>query len=45
MKKVAFIGLGLMSLSMACNLVRAGHQVVGYDRQAAQMQRHIANGG
>jgi 3-hydroxyisobutyrate dehydrogenase len=32
MKKVAFIGLGLMGLSMARNIIKAGHTVVGYDR-------------
>lgn len=45
MKKVAFIGLGLMGLSMARNIIKAGHTVVGYDREASQMQLHVANGG
>jgi 3-hydroxyisobutyrate dehydrogenase len=31
MTAIAFIGLGNMGLPMACNLLRAGHQVVGYD--------------
>ncbi|MFT4845473.1 MAG: 4-hydroxybutyrate dehydrogenase/sulfolactaldehyde 3-reductase [Cellvibrionaceae bacterium] len=45
MKKVAFIGLGLMGLSMARNIMKAGHTVVGFDRKASQMQLHVANGG
>lgn len=45
MRKVAFIGLGLMGLSMARNIIKAGHTVVGYDREASQMQLHVANGG
>ena len=45
MKKIAFIGLGLMGLSMARNIIKAGHTVVGYDREASQMQLHVANGG
>ncbi len=45
MKKVAFIGLGLMGLSMARNIIKAGHTVVGFDREASQMQLHVANGG
>lgn len=45
MKKVAFIGLGLMGLSMAHNILKAGHNVIGYDRDASQMSLHVANGG
>ena len=29
--KIAFIGLGNMGLPMAANLVRAGHDVAGFD--------------
>ena len=31
MAAIAFIGLGNMGLPMARNLLKAGHQVVGYD--------------
>ena len=37
MATVAFIGLGNMGLPMALNLVRAGHDVRGYDRVAASV--------
>jgi 3-hydroxyisobutyrate dehydrogenase len=39
MTKIAFIGLGNMGLPMAANLVRAGHDVSGFDFSAAAMQR------
>jgi 3-hydroxyisobutyrate dehydrogenase len=35
MSKVAFIGLGNMGGPMAANLVKAGHQVIGFDLSAA----------
>jgi 3-hydroxyisobutyrate dehydrogenase len=38
MAVIAFIGLGNMGLPMACNLLRAGHQVVGYDVVAAALE-------
>ncbi|HEY5301386.1 MAG TPA: NAD(P)-binding domain-containing protein, partial [Acetobacteraceae bacterium] len=31
MAKIGFIGLGNMGGPMAANLVKAGHQVVGFD--------------
>ena len=31
MATIGFIGLGNMGLPMALNLVKAGHEVVGYD--------------
>jgi 4-hydroxybutyrate dehydrogenase/sulfolactaldehyde 3-reductase len=45
MKKVAFIGLGLMGISMANNILKAGHSVVGFDREESRMKLHVANGG
>jgi 3-hydroxyisobutyrate dehydrogenase len=39
MTKIAFIGLGNMGLPMAANLVRAGHEVSGFDFSAAALQR------
>ena len=31
MAKIGFIGLGKMGLPMARNLMKAGHQVTGFD--------------
>lgn len=45
MKKVAFVGLGAMGLSMANNIIKGGYQVVGYDRDPSQLQLHAENGG
>ncbi|MFT5720142.1 MAG: 4-hydroxybutyrate dehydrogenase/sulfolactaldehyde 3-reductase [Motiliproteus sp.] len=45
MKKIAFIGLGAMGLAMAKNIIKAGHIVVGYDRDEDRLKLHIANGG
>jgi 3-hydroxyisobutyrate dehydrogenase len=38
MAAIAFIGLGNMGLPMARNLLRAGHQVVGYDVVASALE-------
>ena len=38
MAAIAFIGLGNMGLPMARHLLRAGHQVVGYDVVAAALE-------
>src|SRR3954466_7955912 len=35
MKTIGFIGLGIMGMPMAVNLVRAGYDVVGYRRSGA----------
>lgn len=43
--KIAVIGLGNMGLPMAANLLKAGHDVAGYDLVAASCDRHAANGG
>ncbi|WP_206931418.1 3-hydroxyisobutyrate dehydrogenase [Roseococcus thiosulfatophilus] len=37
MARIGFVGLGNMGLPMARNLVRAGHDVAGYDLSAAAM--------
>jgi 2-hydroxy-3-oxopropionate reductase len=42
---IAFIGLGIMGSPMACNLVRAGHDVVGYTRTRAKSEALVAAGG
>lgn len=43
--RVAVIGLGNMGLPMAANLLKAGHQVVGFDLSAAALAAHRAQGG
>lgn len=45
MTRIAFIGLGIMGLPMAANLVRAGHQVSGYNRTPAKAERLAEAGG
>lgn len=42
---IAFVGLGSMGLPMAGNLVKAGHQVRGFDMRAAAMDALAAQGG
>lgn len=41
MLKIGFIGLGHMGLPMAINLVKAGHQVTGFDLQAEPLMKLI----
>jgi 2-hydroxy-3-oxopropionate reductase len=43
--RIAIIGLGIMGSPMACNLVRAGHDVVGYTRTRAKSEPLVAAGG
>jgi len=43
--KISLIGLGNMGLPMAANLLRAGHEVVGFDLSEAALAAHRANGG
>ena len=43
--RIGFIGLGNMGGPMAENLVKAGHQVVGFDVAAAARERLAAAGG
>ena len=38
MAKIGFVGLGNMGLPMARNLVKAGHDVAGFDLSATQME-------
>lgn len=42
---IGFIGLGIMGAPMAANLVRAGHEVVGFNRSAGAMERLERDGG
>src|ERR1700722_17422450 len=45
MAQIGFIGLGNMGLPMARNLIKAGHQVCGYDVNAAALDKFAAAGG
>jgi len=45
MTAVAVIGLGIMGGPMAANLVRAGFDVVGYNRSPAKTDRLVEQGG
>ena len=43
--KIGFIGLGNMGLPMAINLLKAGHQVIGFDLVQAQIDAFAQAGG
>jgi 2-hydroxy-3-oxopropionate reductase len=43
--RIGFIGLGIMGGPMAANLVRAGFEVVGYNRSRAAVDKLVALGG
>ena len=45
MARIGFIGLGNMGLPMALNLLRAGHQVEGFDVNGAAVDKLVAEGG
>ena len=45
MARVGFVGLGTMGLPMARNIVRGGHEVVGFDLDSLALARHAANAG
>ncbi|MBX6426375.1 MAG: 3-hydroxyisobutyrate dehydrogenase [Variibacter sp.] len=45
MARIGFIGLGNMGLPMAINLLKAGHEVEGFDVSGAQVDRLVAAGG
>ena len=44
MSKIAFIGLGNMGGPMAANLVKAGHEVIGFDLVAASREAAAESG-
>ncbi len=44
-KIIGFIGLGIMGLPQACNLVKAGYEVIGYNRSKAKIDKFVENGG
>jgi 2-hydroxy-3-oxopropionate reductase len=45
MTTIAVIGLGVMGLPMAANLVRAGHEVIGFNRSPDRVEKLVALGG
>lgn len=45
MTTIAFIGLGIMGEPMAGHLVDAGHDVVGFNRSSAAVDRLVGRGG
>jgi 2-hydroxy-3-oxopropionate reductase len=45
MSKIGFIGLGIMGSPMAAHLVRAGHDVTGYDLDEGAVAKLIEAGG
>src|SRR5690348_3494640 len=45
MARIGFIGLGNMGLPMALNLLKAGHQVEGFDVDGAAVDHLVAAGG
>jgi 2-hydroxy-3-oxopropionate reductase len=44
-KTVGFIGLGIMGLPMACNLVKAGFTVYGYNRSRVKADKFAVSSG
>jgi 2-hydroxy-3-oxopropionate reductase len=45
MSNVAVIGLGIMGLPMAINLVKAGHSVTGFNRSQDKIDKLVSEGG
>src|SRR4051812_46504201 len=45
MTTVAVIGLGIMGGPMAANLLKAGYEVIGYDRGKDKVDRLVEQGG
>jgi 3-hydroxyisobutyrate dehydrogenase len=45
MARIGFIGLGNMGLPMALNLIKAGHQVEGFDVFGVAVEKLVAAGG
>ena len=45
MKTVGFIGLGIMGLPQALNVLKAGHDVIGYNRSRPAVDKFVAAGG
>ena len=45
MSNIAVIGLGIMGLPMAINLVKAGHTVTGFNRSQDKIDKLVSEGG
>ncbi|GAA2343681.1 2-hydroxy-3-oxopropionate reductase [Saccharopolyspora halophila] len=45
MSKIGFVGLGIMGGPMAANLVKAGHEVTGFNRSQPKIDRLVEAGG
>ncbi|GGI87566.1 3-hydroxyisobutyrate dehydrogenase [Legionella impletisoli] len=45
MAKIGFVGLGHMGLPMAVNLMKAGHELIGFDRKSDTMTALQREGG
>lgn len=45
MARIGFVGLGHMGLPMAANLLKAGHEVIGFDLQAHALETFEKAGG
>lgn len=45
MGKVGFIGLGTMGLPMAANLIKAGYDVIAYNRTQEKVEQFVSQGG
>lgn len=45
MTSLAFLGLGIMGGPMAANLVKAGHEVTGYNRSRKKVDQLVEQGG
>ena len=45
MARIGFIGLGNMGLPMAQNLIKAGHEVIGFDVSRPNVEKLAASGG
>ena len=43
--QVGFVGLGIMGGAISNNLLKAGHEVIGYDVSPAALAQFVANGG
>ena len=44
MSKVGFIGVGVMGMPMACNLIGGGHQVRAFDTNPSALEAIVMNG-
>jgi len=43
-KRVGFIGLGIMGMPMARNLIKAGFEVVVYNRTTSKAEQIVSEG-